>query len=148
VTATEIRAASGADVEAVLELEQDVFGLDAWSYESVLEELTGQRRHAVVAVADGVVVGYAVTMCAGDLVDLQRIAVAAPHRRRGLARRLLEAVRQPRMLLEVGATNKVALAFYEAQGFEAIDRRRRYYRDGSDAVVMRLDTPCQNGSHA
>jgi ribosomal-protein-alanine N-acetyltransferase len=148
VTAPEIRAATGTDVDAVHALERDVFGVDAWSYESVVEELTGDRRHAVVAVAEGLVVGYAVTMNAGDLVDLQRIAVAAPHRRQGLARRLLEAVRQPRMLLEVAATNEVAIAFYESQGFEEIDRRRRYYRDGTDAVVMRVRTTCQNEPHA
>jgi ribosomal-protein-alanine N-acetyltransferase len=42
------------------------------------------------------------------------------------------------MLLEVSAANQAALALYEAAGFEEIDRRRRYYRDGTDAVVMRL----------
>jgi ribosomal-protein-alanine N-acetyltransferase len=151
VTAPEIRVATTADVDAVLDLEQEVFGVDAWSRDSVVEELTGERRHAVVAVEDGVddgLVGYAVTMRAGDLVDLQRIAVAASHRRRGLARRLLDSVRQPLMLLEVSATNEVALAFYDAQGFEVIDRRPHYYRDGTDAVVMRLGTACQNDHHA
>jgi [ribosomal protein S18]-alanine N-acetyltransferase len=139
VTAPEIRDATAADVDAVVGLEHDVFGVDAWSRESVVEELTGERRHAVVAVADELV-GYAVTMRAGDLVDLQRIVVAASHRRRGLAGRLLDAVRQPQMLLEVSATNEVAIAFYGAQGFEEIDRRARYYRDGTDAVVMRAGT--------
>jgi [ribosomal protein S18]-alanine N-acetyltransferase len=41
------------------------------------------------------------------------------------------------MLLEVSARNTDALAFYAAADFVEIDRRRRYYRDGSDAVVMR-----------
>jgi len=139
VTAPEIREATAADVDAVVGLEQHVFGVEAWSRESVVEELTGERRHAVVAVTDELV-GYAVTMRAGDLVDLQRIVVAASHRRRGLARELLDAVRQPRMLLEVSASNDAAIAFYTAQGFEEIDRRPRYYRDGADAVVMRADT--------
>ena len=40
------------------------------------------------------------------------------------------------MLLEVSAANAGAIAFYEAHGFARIDVRRRYYRDGSDAVVM------------
>ena len=34
------------------------------------------------------------------------------------------------------AFNAAASAFYAAEGFAPIDRRRRYYRDGSDAVVM------------
>jgi ribosomal protein S18 acetylase RimI-like enzyme len=41
------------------------------------------------------------------------------------------------VLLEVSSTNHAALAFYAAEGFTTLDRRRRYYRDGSDAVVMR-----------
>ena len=45
-----------------------------------------------------------------------------------------------RILLEVSADNAGALAFYEAEGFAEIDRRRRYYRDGSDAVVLARDT--------
>ena len=41
-----------------------------------------------------------------------------------------------RMLLEVSAANAAAVAFYDAQGFARIDVRRRYYRDGSDALVL------------
>ena len=41
------------------------------------------------------------------------------------------------MLLEVSAANGSAIAFYTAEGFAEIDRRRRYYRDGSDALVLR-----------
>jgi ribosomal-protein-alanine N-acetyltransferase len=86
-----------------------------------------------------------VTLAAGDVVDLQRIAVHPGHQRQGLARLLLDAAvaagkaaRADRMLLEVSAANSAALAFYATAGFVEIDRRRRYYRDGTDAVVMRL----------
>jgi [ribosomal protein S18]-alanine N-acetyltransferase len=138
-----VRPATPADVAAVAALEQELFGPDAWSEAQVREELLGERRSAWV-VGDPVV-GYVVTATAGEVVDLQRIAVHAPEQRRGLARQLLEAalgagrgVRADRMLLEVGAPNDAALAFYARAGFVEIDRRRRYYRDGTDAVVMRL----------
>jgi ribosomal-protein-alanine N-acetyltransferase len=87
--------------------------------------------------ADPHLAGYVVIRPAGDAVDLMRIAVAPAARRRGLARALLGAVRSDvRLLLEVSADNTGALAFYAAEGFVEIARRRRYYRDGSDAVVM------------
>jgi ribosomal protein S18 acetylase RimI-like enzyme len=40
------------------------------------------------------------------------------------------------MLLEVSERNESAVAFYVAHGFTRIDERPRYYRDGSDALVL------------
>ncbi|MGZ4535557.1 MAG: GNAT family N-acetyltransferase [Nocardioidaceae bacterium] len=143
-----LRLAAPADVLRVTALETELFGPDAWSEVSVRAELTGRGRRVVVAEADendDGVVGYVVTAAAGDMVDLQRIAVAPPYRRRGLARRLLDAVvPSVPMLLEVSAANTGALAFYAAEGFAEISRRRRYYRDGTDAVVMRRPGPAES----
>ena len=80
-------------------------------------------------------------MSAGDVVDLQRIAVRPDARRAGLASRLLDELLvdtedASRMLLEVSAANAAALAFYVARQFSEIDVRPRYYRDGSEALVM------------
>lgn len=142
-----LRPALPEDLTALVGLEEDLFGPDAWSEQLVADELAGPGRHVVVAVDPATpeaVVGFVVTRDAGDVVDLQRIAVRSDHRRRGVAGRLLEralaraaADGADAMLLEVSAGNSHALAFYVAGGFEEIDRRRRYYRNGSDAVVMR-----------
>jgi ribosomal-protein-alanine N-acetyltransferase len=133
-----IRPATIEDVALVASLEQEIFGVDAWSPAMVEEELVGDGRRAWIAEG----IGYAVTMTIDDVVDLQRIAVAPAHRRHGVARSLLDTVMREsvgdRMLLEVSAANAAALAFYAAAGFVEIDRRRRYYKDGSDAIVMRL----------
>ena len=132
------RPATADDVDDVAALDRVLFGPDAWSVPQVGEELTGEHRRAWV-VGEPEVVGYAVTRTVGDVTDLQRIAVHPAHRRRGLAHVLLAAVAAGdphRMLLEVSAGNAGAIAFYTAEGFAEIDRRRRYYRDGSDAVVM------------
>jgi [ribosomal protein S18]-alanine N-acetyltransferase len=139
-----LRAASGVDAAGVAELEQDLFGADAWSLPMVVAEIAAADRFAAVAMADDTLLGYAVTMRVGDVVDLQRIGVHPSHRRAGVARALLDvAVQQAdadgahAMLLEVSRANGSAIAFYLAEGFVEIDRRRRYYRDGSDALVLR-----------
>ena len=145
VTPDDTAAPDPAVVGAVAALEAEVFGVDAWSAAQVAEELGGTGRRTWVLEEDVALVGYAVTWRSGDVVDLQRIAVHPGHRHQGLARALLaEAVAAgradgaDRMLLEVGAGNAAALGLYAAAGFVEIDRRPRYYRDGADAVVLRL----------
>lgn len=139
-----LRPATPSDVPALASLERTLFGVDAWSEAAVMSEVDGALRHCLVAFEDDEVVGYVVLLSAGDVVDLQRIGVRPDRQRRGTARSLLGAALDHareagahRMLLEVSAANEAALAFYAAAGFTEIHRRRHYYRDGSDAVVMR-----------
>lgn len=148
-----IRDATGADVAQVVAWESSVFGADAWGEAAVRDELTGPGRRFVVAeTPSGDLRGYAVSIAAGDLVDLARIAVAPEHRRSHVATDLLAALladtgAADRMLLEVRADNPAALAFYERSGFERIDVRRRYYADGADAVVMVRKLAGEDGCH-
>lgn len=127
-------------------LEQDHLGVDAWSRGLIADGVAGDLPtiHYLVAEDHGAVTGHAVASTAGDIAELQRIAVDAGHRRSGLATELLEEVAAlarregaDRLLLEVREDNAGAIAFYAARGFVEIDRRRRYYRDGGTAVVMR-----------
>lgn len=138
-----IRAATLEDVDALTRLESELFGPDAWTRAQVVEELAGPGRICRVADEDGPV-GYVVLRVGTDLVDLQRIGVRPERRREGIAAALLadpgsSAGRADPMLLEVSVANTGAIAFYAREGFVEIDRRRRYYRDGTDAVVMRRE---------
>ncbi len=141
-----VRPAGTADVDAIVRLEQDNLGEDAWSHGLVEDGVRGELPtiHYLVVESGGEPVGHAVASVAGDVAELQRIAVDAAHRRDGLATRLLEAVAElargggaDRLLLEVREDNAGAIAFYATQGFVEIDRRPRYFRDGGTAVVMR-----------
>ena len=135
-----IRLANEADLAGIVVLEAELFGPDAWDETALRAELVGPGRRFVVAGTEHLS-GYAVSRSIGDVVDLQRIGVSAHRRRAGLATALLEdLLTHPggadRMMLEVSAANRTAVAFYQRRGFSQIDVRRRYYRDGSDAWVM------------
>ncbi|GAB3998571.1 GNAT family N-acetyltransferase [Nocardioides marmoraquaticus] len=140
-----VRRAVPDDLDAVAALEREGLGPDAWS-EVLLREGLGGRLPTttyLVAERDGVVVGHAVSAVAGDVVELQRIAVVEPQRRTGLASALLEAVVAlagpgERVLLEVREDNVGAQAFYAARGFVELARRPRYYAGGATAVVLEL----------
>jgi ribosomal-protein-alanine N-acetyltransferase len=138
-----VRRAARGDVAAVAALEEDLFGVDAWSAAAVEQELLGPRRTALVACPDegGSPVGYAVVLAGPDVIDVQRIGVSAAYRRSGVGRRLLAealAAAPPadRVVLEVSAANEGGLAFYHAEGFGEVGRRPAYYRDRTDALVL------------
>ncbi len=140
-----VRPATPDDVPAVAALEAANLGPDAWSFGLVEEGVRGALPtiRYLVAEVDGEVVGHAVASIVADIAELQRIAVDPAHRRRGLATALLDAVLAAatvegadRLLLEVRETNTGAIGFYATHDFVEIDRRPRYYRDGTTAVVM------------
>jgi [ribosomal protein S18]-alanine N-acetyltransferase len=141
-----VRPATEDDVDAIAASEAENLGADAWSRALVEEGVAGRLPtvHHLVAEAGDLVVGHAVASLAGDVAELQRIAVMEDHRRSGVATALLDEVLTisaasgaDRVLLEVRDDNATALAFYAARGFVEVDRRRRYYRDGATAVVLR-----------
>lgn len=72
-----------------------------------------------------------------DFTELLRIAVRPEFRRLGFARALMaDLAVYGRILLEVSEKNKPAFELYESAGFQTISRRKRYYSDGSDCIVM------------
>lgn len=152
-----VRPAVPDDAAAIADLERVCLGADAWSERLVAEGVGGALPTVsyLVAESDGLVVGHATASVAGDIAELQRITVDPGRRRQGLASALLDAVVDlsraggaDRLLLEVREDNAGALAFYAARGFVEVDRRRRYYRDGATAVVLRrgLGPACGSGS--
>jgi len=88
------------------------------------------RRVALVAEAEGLVVGFVVASLVADSAELESIAVASEAQRRGvgaaLARALMERVR-------------LAGGLYGRLGFGEVGRRRGYYANPEeDAVLLRL----------
>ncbi len=132
-------------IPAVMVLEDELFGAEAWSAAAYWNELAEPAtRHYVVAVAGDDVVGYAGLAVFGDEAHVLTIGVAGAAQGRGLGatllRDLLAAAGDRRVLLDVRADNEVAQRLYRRHGFVPVGRRRRYYQpSGVDAVVMARD---------
>ena len=128
---------------AVAELERQNFS-EPWSENSVRGELTNKLALWLVALDGEEVVGYVGSQTVLQEADMMNIAVAESHRRKGIARMLVEAlIRQLdayQLTLEVRASNIPAISLYEAMGFQQVGLRKNYYRKPKeDALILRKE---------
>ncbi len=91
----------------------------------------------------GEVVGYYVLRVIYPEAEIIALAVEKPFRRKGYGTELLKHMQalaekedQQVLFLEVSEHNVAALALYERAGFVPRGVRKRYYTDGSDAIMM------------
>lgn len=146
-----LRPMTTADLPAVVELEQAVFGDEAWSTQMLLGELQQRSRCYLVAAEEGRIVGYGGLLGAGDQADVVTLAVAVSHWGHGIGSTLLEALMAEaarrgctELFLEVRTDNVRAQQLYRRYGFAEIGVRRGYYQpSGADALVMRRPIDAQ-----
>ncbi len=136
-----LRAAGPADAAAMAAIEARAAHAP-WSTEAIASTLAGPAARAVVAGEPPV--GHALFTVVADEGEVLAISVLPEARRHGHGRALLEAVhaawRRAGVAtgwLEVRADNTGARALYQAAGWVEAGARRRYYADGTDAVVCR-----------
>lgn len=119
---------------------------DPWSENAFREEIHNPRALFLVAVAGSRVLGYLGLQRVLDEGYITNVAVAAPARRQGVGKALMQAAvdyarRESLSLLtlEVRVSNAPAIALYNRYGFAALGRRRNFYRfPREDAYVMTL----------
>ena len=148
----ELRPIRWWDVETLVPIEADLFGVDAWSAETWWGELAGvPETRWYRAAVDGTpggeeIVGYAGLAVIDGTGDVQTVAVRRDRQGTGLGAVLLDALLAEaadracsEVLLEVRADNAAALALYEKRGFVRIAERPRYYSDGVAALILRRE---------
>jgi [ribosomal protein S18]-alanine N-acetyltransferase len=99
-------------------------------------------------------VGYLIISRYVDAWHVMNVAVAPEHRRRGIAKKLLDCLFELTAgdgrrgyTLEVRVSNTHAIKLYEEVGFRARGLRRGYYTDNrEDALIMWKD-PVQEHAH-
>ena len=133
-------------ISAVAQLEQDNFSMP-WSENVLQAELKNPLSLWLVAIDDGLIVGYIGSQIIPDEADMMNLAVRDDYRRQGVGRELVSRLlyslkeRGVRSLsLEVRASNIPACALYEALGFQVVGRRPGYYKKPKeDALILRKE---------
>ncbi len=157
--AISVRPMAPADLQDVWKLERECFS-DAWSMKLLEDALANDYDYFWVAECAGSAgalsggagaevpvsrfCGYANLRILAGEGEIERIAVDPAMRRRGIGRKLMEAMAEfagkegvGDITLEVRAGNLAARKLYESFGFAEEGRRRDYYRNPTeDALIM------------
>jgi len=138
-----IHQMTSGDLDEVTVIESTSFPRP-WTREHFIAELNSPRSYPLVArTADGSVAGYLCPMLVLDEGEILDVAVRHDCRGKGvggaLVRRAiseLEARGARVVCLEVRVSNLAALTLYQRLGFKETGRRKRYYENGEDAILM------------
>lgn len=133
------------DLHQVLMIEQSCYS-SPWSFNQFLRELANPVAEIYGCRFDNHLCGFICYWLIAGEMQILNLAVAPAQRRMGFAGALLEhAFSRGRnsglevVWLEVRAGNQKAISLYRRYGFTVDGRRRGYYQDGEDALLMKKD---------
>jgi ribosomal-protein-alanine N-acetyltransferase len=136
-----IREATLSDLDAIEHIERQSFE-SGWTRENLRKELSASFSIVLVAIADGTIAGYVSAWKITGELQINRLAVLAHHRRRGIARSLINElianakIQTPhKVLLEVRGKNNAARQLYQSLGFREVGIRKKYYHT-DDAILL------------
>ena len=138
-----VRAATPADLDQLVELENRCFATDRISRRSFRHILTRGKASTLVWEDDGRLGGYAITLFSRGTATcrLYSIAVDAWVRGRGVGKALLAAAEEEAlnrgcvsMRSEVRRDNDASLGLFRSAGYRQFDEVADYYEDHMDAL--------------
>jgi ribosomal-protein-alanine N-acetyltransferase len=140
---TPIQPATPAHAAALAAIHTVAFPTgEAWGEDAILLQLSLPGAFGLLDPRGGMLLGR---VAAGE-AEVITLCVAPAVRRRGIATALLHAAKAEisaragtAVFLEVATENAAARELYLRLGFVEVGRRPRYYADGSDALVLRMD---------
>ncbi|MEM9804560.1 MAG: ribosomal protein S18-alanine N-acetyltransferase [Cyanobacteria bacterium P01_D01_bin.56] len=127
---------------AVLSLDKICLG-GLWTEAGYRREIDSPNSDLLVLLAAGDVVGLGCLWAILDEAHITTLAIHPDYHRQRLGQllliQLLQLARQRTLThatLEVRASNHKALALYKKFGFRTAGRRKGYYNDGEDALIL------------
>ena len=116
-----------------------------YRFEELLNLLQKDFAKIYTLLCGDLLLGYAVVWIVGNKADLHWLEIFEDFRQRGLGKEFLKLLLEElkklgvkKLLLEVSESNIPAFRLYKNLGFLETGRRKGYYPDGSDAVLMEI----------
>lgn len=133
-------------MKAALQLDQETFGVDAWTFLDYAGVFSFHGVKKYTALVDGSFAGFAAAEYdpGRKAVCLMTLAVCSEFRKMGIGSALLkrceEAFKQRKYYLTVDCDNQSAIRLYLKNGYVQTGVIRSYYMNGHDALEMEKET--------
>ena len=122
--------------------ELDLKSIKHWNQNQWKNELAKDYVTAIGIYLNNSILGVCVFHKIYDEAEIRYLSVHPFYKRKGLGKKLINKIFEEckienikKIFLEVSLKNKEALSFYDHFGFETISLRKKYYKDGSDALL-------------
>ena len=120
----------------------DLKSIKLWNLNQWKNELEKDNVTAMGVYSNNSILGVCVFHKIYDEAEIRYLSIDPSHKRRGLGKKLIYKIIKEcknenikKIFLEVSLKNEQALHFYDNFGFETIRVRKKYYKDGSDAIL-------------
>ena len=140
-----IRKASLDDVNQIYLIEKDAFSNEHWTIEMLESELKNFLGTTTWIIEEStVILGYCMIRIVCNEANIINMAIKSSRQREGLGSFLLGYVLNQLPInssafLEVKEGNLSAINLYKKLGFNVINSRKNYYKDGRTALIMHLE---------
>ena len=150
-----IRPATAADIPYIMSLERQSATAGHWTDQQYRQVFQPESPPRLVLVAEtepprglkadaaSGILGFLIAQHVAPEWELENIVVAPAARRKGIGKRLLDALlltaresNSNTVLLEVRDSNTSARALYEKAGFKQIGHRPSYYTSPSEDAIL------------
>ena len=122
--------------------ELDLKSIKLWNQSQWTNELEKDYVTSIGIFSNNSILGACVFHKIYDEAEIRYLSVHPSYKRKGLGKKLINEIFKEcksenikRIYLEVSFKNKQALSFYDYLGFKTISIRKKYYKDGSDALL-------------
>jgi ribosomal-protein-alanine N-acetyltransferase len=122
----------------ILQLESECFQDFKWTDEGVKYHLI--NNHTLLCMVGNILVGYVFYVEGIWDLEILRIGTTLKNRNSGVGSEFLSILKKTKkpILLEVKENNAPAIYLYEKMKFLKIGTRKKYYADGTDALIYYL----------
>lgn len=116
---------------------------DFWTESILKSELENENSKYIIAKENENILGFAGIIILPDDVEITNIVTKKSERKKGIGNLLLDKLinmasktGRSNISLEVNENNIIAINLYKKFGFETVGRRKKYYNQKEDAIIM------------